>query len=79
MHQEREYPGRVVGTTLANPDFAAMARTFGIEGVTIRATEEFAPAFRAALASGKAALLHVKLDPEALSVRKTLTEIREKR
>ena len=79
MHQEREYPGRVVGTTLANPDFAAFARSFGIEGVTIRSTAEFAPAFKAALQSGRPALLDVKLDPEALAVKKTLTEIREKR
>lgn len=79
MHQEREYPGRVVGTTLMNPDFAAMARSFGMEGVTIEATADFAPAFKAALAARRATLIEVKLDPEALAVRKTLTEIREKR
>jgi acetolactate synthase-1/2/3 large subunit len=79
MHQEREYPRRVIGTTLVNPDFAAYAKSFGAEGVTITATEEFAPAFRQALASRKPSLIELKLDPEALSVRKTLTEIREKR
>ena len=79
MHQEREYPGRVVGTTLMNPDFAAMARSFGMEGVTVEATADFAPAFKAALASRKATLIEVKLDPEALAVKKTLTDIREKR
>lgn len=79
MHQEREYPGRVVGTTLMNPDFAAMARSFGMEGVTVEATADFAPAFKAALASRRATLIEVKLDPEALAVKKTLTEIREKR
>lgn len=79
MHQEREYPGRVVGTTLINPDFAAMARSFGMEGVTVEATSDFAPAFKAALAARRATLIEVKLDPEALAVKKTLTEIREKR
>lgn len=79
MHQEREYPGRVVGTTLMNPDFAALARSFGIEGTTVTTTSAFAPALEAALASGRAAVIEVKLDPEALAVRKTLTEIREKR
>jgi acetolactate synthase I/II/III large subunit len=79
MHQEREYPRRVIGTTLINPDFAAYARSFGAEGSTVTATEEFAPAFKRALDSGKPSLIELKLDPEALSVRKTLTEIREKR
>ncbi|RTL62663.1 MAG: thiamine pyrophosphate-binding protein [Hyphomicrobiales bacterium] len=79
MHQEREYPGRVVGTTLMNPDFAAMAKSFGIEGITITRTADFAPAFEKALAARKAVLFDVKLDPEALAVKKTLTQIREKR
>ena len=47
MHQEREYPRRVVGTTLVNPDFAAYARSFGADGYTVEATQDFAPAFRA--------------------------------
>ncbi len=79
MHQEREYPRRVIGTTLVNPDFAAYARSFGAEGVTVAATQEFAPAFRHALESSKPSLIELKLDPEAISPRKTLTEIREKR
>jgi acetolactate synthase-1/2/3 large subunit len=79
MHQEREYPGRVVGTTLMNPDFAAMARSFGMDGVTIERTADFAPAFEKALAARKPILFDVKLDPEALAVKKTLTQIREKR
>ena len=78
-HQEREYPRRVVGTTLVNPDFAAYARSFGADGYTIEATAEFAPAFRQALASSKPSIIELKLDPEALNPRKTLTEIREKR
>jgi acetolactate synthase-1/2/3 large subunit len=78
-HQEREYPRRIVGTTLVNPDFAAYARSFGAEGYTIEATADFAPAFRAALASSKPSVIELRLDPEALSPRKTLTEIRERR
>jgi acetolactate synthase-1/2/3 large subunit len=78
-HQEREYPRRIVGTTLVNPDFAAYARSFGAEGYTIEATVDFAPAFSAALASSKPSVIELKLDPEALSPRKTLTETRERR
>jgi acetolactate synthase I/II/III large subunit len=78
-HQEREYPRRVVGTTLVNPDFAAYARSFGADGYTIAATSDFGPAFRQALAGNKPAVIELKLDPEALNPRKTLTEIREKR
>jgi acetolactate synthase-1/2/3 large subunit len=79
MHQEREYPGRVVATTLVNPDFAAYARSFGAEGVTIRATADFAPAFERALAANKPTVIELKTDLEAISVRKTLTEVRERR
>jgi len=78
-HQERAYPRRVIGTTLINPDFAAYARSFGAEGYTVETTADFAPAFRAALASSKPSVIELKLDPEALSTRKTLTAIREGR
>jgi acetolactate synthase-1/2/3 large subunit len=78
-HQEREYPRRVVGTTLINPDFAAYARSFGAAGYTVATTGDFAPAFSAALASTKPTVIELKLDPEALSTRKTLTDIRERR
>jgi acetolactate synthase I/II/III large subunit len=77
MHQEREYPSRVIGTTLVNPDFAAYARSFGAEGYTVETTEDFAPAFRAALASSKPSVIELKLDPEAVTTRQTLTQIRE--
>jgi acetolactate synthase-1/2/3 large subunit len=77
MHQEREYPGRVVGTQLRNPDFAAYARAFGGHGETVEATEEFEPAFERALASGLPAILHIKIDPEAITPMTTLTAIRE--
>jgi acetolactate synthase-1/2/3 large subunit len=77
MHQEREYPGRVVGSTLRNPDFAAYARAFGGHGETVEDTAEFAPAFERALASGIPAIVHVKVDPEAITPTTTLSGIRE--
>jgi acetolactate synthase-1/2/3 large subunit len=76
MHQEREYPGRVSGTGLKNPDFAAYARAFGGHGETVEDTADFAPAFERAIASGKPAILHVKIDPEAITPTTTLTAIR---
>ncbi len=76
MHQEREYPGRIVGTELRNPDFAAYARAFGGHGERVERTEEFALALERALKSGLPAILHVKIDPDAISPTTTLTAIR---
>ena len=76
MHQEREYPARVSGTELKNPDFAALARAYGAHGETVVKTEEFAPAFARCLKAGKPALIEVKLDPEAITPRASLSEIR---
>ncbi|MBM7048281.1 MULTISPECIES: thiamine pyrophosphate-binding protein [Rhizobium] len=75
MHQEREYPGRVSATALRNPDFAALARAYGGHGETVKATEEFGPAFERARASGKPAIIEIVLDPEAITPSRTLTEI----
>lgn len=77
MHQERHFPGRVFGTNLVNPDFAAYARAFGAHGEVVRRTDDFAPAFDAALASGGPAVLELRVDPEAITPRQTLSEIRE--
>jgi acetolactate synthase-1/2/3 large subunit len=77
MHQERHYPGRLSATTLHNPDFAAYARAFGGHGERVETTEQFIPAFERALASGKPAILHCLLDPEAITPTTTLTKIRE--
>jgi acetolactate synthase-1/2/3 large subunit len=77
MHQEREYPARVHGTTLVNPDFAAYAHAFGAYGEVVETTEQFAPAFERALQSGKPALLELLLDPEAISPNATLSSIRK--
>src|SRR6266851_3516705 len=78
MHQEREYPGRVVATDLKNPDFAAYARAFGGFGVTVEKTADFAAAYAAAVRSGKPAIVHLKVDPEASTPTMSLTAIREK-
>ncbi len=75
MHQEKTYPRRVVGTDLKNPDFAAYARAFGGHGETVRTTEEFAPAFERARVSGKPAIIHCFLDPQAITPAKTLDQI----
>jgi acetolactate synthase-1/2/3 large subunit len=76
MHQERHYPGRVSGTDLVNPDFAALARAYGAHAETVRRTDEFMPAFARARASGRPALLHVLLDPQALTPNATLDALR---
>ncbi len=78
MHQERHYPGRVTATRLENPDFAGFARVFGGHGETVERTEDFGPAFERALASGKPAIVHVKIDSEAITPTTTLSEIRAK-
>lgn len=78
MHQEMHYPGRPSATALQNPDFAAYARAFGGHGERVETTEEFAPAFERAQASGKPAILHCLLEPEAITPTTTLTALREK-
>jgi acetolactate synthase-1/2/3 large subunit len=76
MHQERHYPGRVIGTGLINPDFAAYARAFGGFGAIVEKTEEFPAAFRAAQTSGLPSILELRLDPEAITPRQSISEIR---
>jgi acetolactate synthase-1/2/3 large subunit len=78
MHQEREYPGRVSGTDLRNPDFAAMARAYGAEGFTVSRDAEVVPALEAALAATGPALVHVRLATEAITPNATLSQIRER-
>jgi acetolactate synthase-1/2/3 large subunit len=76
MHQERRFPSRVIGTALNNPDFGALARAYGIYGALVTRTEEFAPAFEEAVASKGAALIELRMDPEMITTRTTLAEIR---
>jgi acetolactate synthase-1/2/3 large subunit len=67
MHQERRYPGRVVGTDIVNPDFVALARSFGAFGERVTSTADFPEAYRRAAASGRPALLELPIDPLQLS------------
>ena len=76
MHQERSFPGRVVATDLVNPDFVAYARAYGAHGALVERTEEFGPAFEAALRAGKPALIELRTDPEIITPRTTLSAIR---
>jgi acetolactate synthase-1/2/3 large subunit len=76
MYQEREYPNRYPATELRNPDFAAYARAFGAHGETVRETAEFPAAFARALAAGTPAVIELRLDPEAITSRTTLTALR---
>ncbi|WP_019646908.1 thiamine pyrophosphate-binding protein [Novispirillum itersonii] len=77
MHQERTYPGRVSGTRLSNPDFAAMGRAMGGNGEVVERTEDFGPAFARALASDRPTLIEVRVDPEALTPAATLSGTRD--
>jgi acetolactate synthase-1/2/3 large subunit len=78
MHQEREYPTRVSGTSLANPDFAALARAFGAWAETVETTESFAPALERALGERGVRLLHLKTDIEQISPALTVSKLRER-
>jgi acetolactate synthase-1/2/3 large subunit len=78
MHQEREYPGRVIATALKNPDFVAYALAFGGYGALVEKTADFPAAFAAARASGKPSIIHLKIDPEAISTFASISAIREK-
>jgi len=77
MHQEREYPDRVSGTSLNNPDFAAMAISFGAHGETVRTTADFEDAFSRALNSNKPALINCLIEADAITPQTTLTKITE--
>ena len=77
MHQERNYPGRVSGTELKNPDFAALARAYGANGEVVENTADFAPAFERALEADRPSLIEIRLDPEAITPVATLSGLRE--
>ncbi|NGM45726.1 thiamine pyrophosphate-binding protein [Rhodobacter sp. SGA-6-6] len=76
MHQEREYPGRVSGTDLANPDYAALARAYGGHGETVERQEDFPAAFARAQAAGRLAVIELRLDPAMLSTSMTVEQMR---
>jgi len=76
MHQEREYPGRISATNLTNPDFAKLAESYGAYGEVVTETEDFAGAFARAQAADGPALLELRIDPEAITPGRSLSEIR---
>ena len=76
MHQEREYPGRVSGTELKNPDFAALAHAYGLHGEIVETTKDFEAAFERAWSAKTAALLELRVDPDAITPKTTLSAIR---
>ncbi len=76
MHQEREYPKRIVGTALENPDFVRLAAAYGAIGARVEETADFAPAFAAALAADRPTLIEIEMDPEAITPRQSLSQIR---
>jgi acetolactate synthase-1/2/3 large subunit len=76
-HQERNYPARVSGTTMHNPDFVMLAKAYGFHAERVPATADFAAAFQRAMGSKTGALLDLDISPEALTPRQTLTQMRE--
>jgi len=76
MHQEREYPHRVIGTDMVNPDFVALAQAYGAHGELVVKTADFEAAFERSKAAGKPALIEVRLDPEILTPTATVTSLR---
>ena len=77
MYQERAYPGRVSGTALTNPDFARLIEAFGGHGEVVESTAAFAPAFRRAAASGRPAVIELRMNPEQITNRATIAQLRE--
>ncbi len=77
MHQEKTYPGRVSGTALANPDFAALARAYGGHGEVVTKSADFADAFGRAQAAGTVTIIECQVDEEALATGTTLTAMRD--
>jgi acetolactate synthase-1/2/3 large subunit len=76
MHQERAYPWRITGTQVTNPDFAKYIEAFGGHGEVVSDTAAFGPAFRRAVASGKPALIELRMNPEQINTRATVADLR---
>ncbi len=76
MHQERDYPGRVSGTSLVNPDFTKIAEAYGMYGETVEATQDFADAFERVVASPTGGLLELMIDQEGLAPKATVSGLR---
>jgi acetolactate synthase-1/2/3 large subunit len=75
MHQERHFPHRVSATDLVNPDFCALAKAYGAFAAHVTHSDQFARALADAMAANKPALIHLQLDPQALTPSQTLDQI----
>ena len=75
MHQEREYPGRISGTNLENPDFVAVAKAYGMAGEKVGSTAEFAAAFEAVNNSATGGIIELDISVDAITPSRSLTEI----
>jgi len=78
LHQERDYPGRVVGTDMVNPDFCALARAYGAHAELVTRTGEFKPAFKRAISANSPALIEIQMDPDILSPTATVESLRNR-
>ncbi len=77
MHQERDYPTRISATALRNPDFSALAASYGLHGEVVRATDDFAPAFERCAAAKRPSLIDLQISPEAVTPTRSISQIRE--
>ncbi len=77
MHQEREYPGHVSGSSLGNPDFCALARAYGFAAERVMTTDEVEPALARALAHSGGTVIELMLDADVITTRGTLSSIRK--
>jgi acetolactate synthase-1/2/3 large subunit len=78
MHQERDYPGRVIGTDILNPDFCMLAEAYGAHSELVIDTGEFAPAFERARAANRPALIEIRIDPDLLTPTTTIGDLRNR-
>ena len=79
MHQEREYPERVVGTDMLNPDFCALAKAYGADAELVTRTEDFTAAFDRAQSANKPTLIEIQLDPDILTPTMTIEGLRKRK
>ena len=78
MHQEMNFPGKVYGTSLENPDFSDLAKSYGLHGQVVERTADFPDAFERAVQAGTGALIELRTDPEGITPRTTLSALRER-
>jgi acetolactate synthase-1/2/3 large subunit len=77
MHQEINFPGKVYGTTLQNPDFVVLAQAYGLQGLRVTRTDDFSAAFEAALQAPHGAVIELRTDPQAITPNTTLHALRQ--